>query len=55
MKPGGEGGGLHQDVYYLPQKPYNVIGTLRDQITYPGPPTHKQAHITNLPSLSLSL
>ena len=23
------------DVFYLPQKPYNVIGTLVDQLTYP--------------------
>lgn len=33
-KPGA-GSGLHNDVFYLPQKPYNVLGTLRDQLTYP--------------------
>eukprot|EP01051_Picozoa_sp_SAG22_P009766 SAG22_NODE_837_length_6911_cov_4.576629_10_plen_60_part_00 len=27
--------GLHQEVFYLPQKPYQVLGTLVDQITYP--------------------
>ena len=34
-KPGSASSGLHQDVFYLPQKPYNVIGTLYDQLTYP--------------------
>ncbi len=29
------GGGLFKDIFYLPQKPYNVIGSLRDQIIYP--------------------
>ena len=26
---------LSGDVFYLPQKPYNVVGTLVDQLTYP--------------------
>ena len=26
---------LAKDVFYLPQKPYNVLGTLADQLTYP--------------------
>ena len=34
-KPGGAASGLHQDVFYLPQKPYNVLGTLVEQLTYP--------------------
>ena len=35
-KPGGAlNAGLHQEVFYLPQKPYNVLGTLVDQMTYP--------------------
>lgn len=34
-KPGGTGDGLHDKVFYLPQKPYNVIGDLRAQLTYP--------------------
>jgi ABC-type uncharacterized transport system fused permease/ATPase subunit len=36
VKPGGKVTcGLHQDIFYLPQKPYNVLGTLIDQLTYP--------------------
>ena len=31
----GSRSSLAGDVYYLPQKPYNVIGTLVDQLTYP--------------------
>ena len=27
--------GLASTVFYLPQKPYNVLGTLIDQLTYP--------------------
>ena len=38
-KPGSElSEGLHDDkggVYYLPQKPYNVTGTLSEQLAYP--------------------
>lgn len=34
-KPGSAASGLHQDTFYLPQKPYNVCGTLFDQLTYP--------------------
>ena len=34
-KAKAEGSSLAGDVYYLPQKPYNVIGTLVDQLTYP--------------------
>jgi len=34
-KPGASKTGLHADIYYLPQKPYNVLGTLEDQLTYP--------------------
>ena len=33
-KPSSDNG-LFEDVFYLPQKPYNVLGTLRDQLTYP--------------------
>jgi ABC-type uncharacterized transport system fused permease/ATPase subunit len=36
-KPGGAGAGLSESVFYLPQKPYNVLGSLQDQITYPKP------------------
>lgn len=38
-RPGGNKEGLVADVYYLPQKPYNVVGDLKDQITYPDPPS----------------
>ena len=34
-KPGGNSVGLNAAVFYLPQKPYNVLGTLRDQLCYP--------------------
>jgi ATP-binding cassette subfamily D (ALD) long-chain fatty acid import protein len=33
-KPGNDSG-LHQDIFYVPQKPYNCIGTLKEQIAYP--------------------
>lgn len=36
-KPGGAAAGLADSVFYLPQKPYNVLGSLSDQITYPKP------------------
>jgi ATP-binding cassette subfamily D (ALD) protein 3 len=35
VKPGASTSGLHADIFYVPQKPYNVLGTLSDQITYP--------------------
>ncbi|KAL9642527.1 hypothetical protein ABK040_011094 [Willaertia magna] len=31
----GAGGGLTKEIFYLPQKPYNIIGTLLQQIIYP--------------------
>lgn len=39
-RPGGavqaeEEAHLHDEVYYLPQKPCNVLGSLSDQLTYP--------------------
>lgn len=39
-KPGALKSGLHQDIFYVPQKPYNCVGTLRDQILYPTPEDH---------------
>jgi len=35
-KPGGaKTQGLHESIFYIPQKPYNCIGSVRDQILYP--------------------
>ncbi|CAE8589637.1 unnamed protein product, partial [Polarella glacialis] len=31
----GSGRGLHGAVYYLPQRPANILGSLSDQLTYP--------------------
>ena len=42
-KPGG-GKALAGKVFYLPQKPYQVLGTLFDQISYPA--AHDPAHLT---------
>jgi ABC-type uncharacterized transport system fused permease/ATPase subunit len=36
-KPGGNQAGLNESVFYLPQRPYSVLGTLRDQLSYPAP------------------
>ena len=33
---GAVGGRAPGDVFFLPQKPYNLLGTLREQIAYPG-------------------
>jgi ABC-type uncharacterized transport system fused permease/ATPase subunit len=37
-KPGASLTGLHRDIFYLPQKPYNVLGSLKANITYPMDP-----------------
>eukprot|EP00009_Paramoeba_aestuarina_P011277 CAMPEP_0201537962 /NCGR_PEP_ID=MMETSP0161_2-20130828/66245_1 /ASSEMBLY_ACC=CAM_ASM_000251 /TAXON_ID=180227 /ORGANISM="Neoparamoeba aestuarina, Strain SoJaBio B1-5/56/2" /LENGTH=453 /DNA_ID=CAMNT_0047944551 /DNA_START=507 /DNA_END=1865 /DNA_ORIENTATION=+ len=34
-KPGAAQSGLHADIYYLPQKPYNVLGSVSDNLAYP--------------------
>ncbi|KAJ9443975.1 ABC transporter D family member 1 [Diplonema papillatum] len=34
-KPGVNTDGLCADIFYVPQKPYNVLGTLEDQLAYP--------------------
>ena len=34
-KPGGAKASLNSVIFYLPQKPYQVLGTLPEQMTYP--------------------
>ena len=34
-KPGAGEAGLHHSIFYLPQKPYNVLGSLKANIVYP--------------------
>lgn len=54
-KPGAGTKGLHGSVFYLPQKPYNVYGTLRDQLTYPRPPEDVQISDHEMRELLYSL
>ncbi|KAL0478885.1 peroxisomal ABC transporter D family member [Acrasis kona] len=47
-KPGGSQLQTFGDIYYVPQKPYNALGTLRDQIIYPeAPDSTRSRNMTN--------
>ena len=43
VKPGGDSTSLNDAVFYVPQKPYNVLGTLREQLCYPSPKSRAEA------------
>ncbi|KAF0982153.1 hypothetical protein FDP41_012014 [Naegleria fowleri] len=48
QKPGGAENTKTSDIYYIPQKPYNIYGTLREQIIYPDDPnSEKSKQFTN--------
>ena len=54
-KPGGGGSdGLHSAVFYLPQRPYNPAGTLREQLCYPHR-VDSTEHATLTPPLMLKM
>ena len=39
--------GVNKAVFYLPQKPYNVVGDLREQLTYPEPADSLRARLSD--------
>jgi len=46
-KPGGAASGLAKEIFYVPQRPYVALGTLREQIIYPL--TEGEVPLTDLP------
>lgn len=45
-KPGASSTGLNGSIFYLPQKPYNVLGSLAANICYPADPSDPAVHLT---------